>query len=79
MLQFMPTTGCHFPRNWHGNLPASSPRKRLPDDGWVELMVFYCEQAAGFAGDVGLGDGGYFDALVRMAWGMWLHCSRGAS
>ena len=29
-------------------------------------MVFYCERAAGFSNDVGLQDGGYFDALVRM-------------
>ena len=32
----------------------------------AELMVFYCEQAAGFSYDVGLDDGAYFDALVRM-------------
>ena len=32
----------------------------------VELMVFYCERAAGFSNDVGLQDEGYFDALVRM-------------
>ena len=31
-----------------------------------ELMVFYCEQAAGFCSDVGYQDDGYFDALVRM-------------
>ncbi len=35
-------------------------------DGVAELMVFYCEQAAGFAGEYGFEDGGYFDALVRM-------------
>lgn len=34
--------------------------------GLAELMVFYCEQAAGFSNDVGLQDAGYFDALVRM-------------
>ncbi len=34
--------------------------------GLAELMVFYCEQAAGFSDDVGLQDEGYFDALVRM-------------
>ncbi len=34
--------------------------------GLAELMVFYCEQAAGFSDDVGLQDAGYFDALVRM-------------
>lgn len=32
----------------------------------AELMVFYCEQAAGFSNDVGLQDEAYFDALVRM-------------
>ncbi|MGA8514778.1 MAG: hypothetical protein WB821_08395 [Burkholderiaceae bacterium] len=32
----------------------------------AELMVFYCEQAAGFASEVGLDDGSYYDALVRM-------------
>jgi hypothetical protein len=34
--------------------------------GLVELMLFYCEQAAGFADAVGLRDEGYLDALVRM-------------
>jgi hypothetical protein len=34
--------------------------------GLAELMVFYCECAAGFCADVGYQDGGYFDALVRM-------------
>ena len=34
--------------------------------GLAELMVFYCERAAGFSNDVGLQDEGYFDALVRM-------------
>ena len=34
--------------------------------GLAELMVFYCERAAGFSNDVGLQDDGYFDALVRM-------------
>ena len=31
-----------------------------------ELMVFYCERAAGFCNDLGNQDEGYFDALVRM-------------
>jgi hypothetical protein len=35
-------------------------------EGMAELMVFYCERAAGFSDDVGLQDAGYFDALVRM-------------
>lgn len=34
-------------------------------EGLVELMVFYCERAAGFSKEHGLQDGGYFDALVR--------------
>ncbi len=35
-------------------------------DGVAELMVFYCERAAGFGSEQGVQDGGYFDALVRM-------------
>jgi len=35
-------------------------------EGLAELMVFYCERAAGFSSDVGVQDEGYFDALVRM-------------
>ncbi|MEO6423307.1 MAG: hypothetical protein ABIR84_11700 [Candidatus Nitrotoga sp.] len=35
-------------------------------EGLAELMVFYCERAAGFSDDIGLQDEGYFDALVRM-------------
>ncbi|RFC39583.1 MAG: hypothetical protein DID89_2727547875 [Candidatus Nitrotoga sp. CP45] len=35
-------------------------------EGLAELMVFYCERAAGFSNDVGLQDEGYFDALVQM-------------
>ena len=34
--------------------------------GLAELMVFYCERAAGFCNDLGNQDEGYFDALVRM-------------
>lgn len=34
--------------------------------GLVELMVFYCERAAGFSNDVGLQDEAWFDALLRM-------------
>lgn len=34
--------------------------------GVTELMVFYCEQAAGYCQDVGYQDEGFFDALVRM-------------
>jgi hypothetical protein len=32
----------------------------------AELMVYYCECAAGFSSDVGLQNDAYFDALVRM-------------
>jgi hypothetical protein len=35
-------------------------------DGLAELMVFYCEEAAGFSYDVGLQDDAYFGALVWM-------------
>lgn len=35
-------------------------------EGLSELMVYYCEQGAGFSIEVGLQDEGYFDALVRM-------------
>ena len=35
-------------------------------EGVAELMVFYCEQAAGFCRDVTNDDARYFDGLVRM-------------
>ena len=35
-------------------------------EGVAELMVFFCERAAGFSREYGLQDAGYFDALVRM-------------
>jgi hypothetical protein len=42
-------------------------KKALGDpEGLAELMVFYCERAAGFCQDVCHDDAGYFDALVRM-------------
>jgi hypothetical protein len=45
----------------------SSYRKAVGEAaGLAELMVFYCERAAGFCSDIGYQDGGYFDALVRM-------------
>lgn len=34
--------------------------------GLAELMVFYCERAAGFSIDVGMDDENYLGALVRM-------------
>lgn len=45
----------------------SSYRKAVGElSGLAELMVFYCEPAAGFCNDVGYQDDGYFDALVGM-------------
>lgn len=35
-------------------------------EGLAELMVFYCERAAGFSNEFGMGDEGYYSALVRM-------------
>jgi hypothetical protein len=35
-------------------------------EGLAELMVFYCERAAGFSSDVGMQDEAWFDALLRM-------------
>ena len=47
---------------------ALSEYKRALGDaeGLAELMVFYCERAAGFSRDVSHDDAAYFDALVRM-------------
>jgi hypothetical protein len=45
----------------------SSYKKAVGDPaGLADLMVFYCECAAGFCNDVGYQDDSYFDALVRM-------------
>jgi hypothetical protein len=45
----------------------SSYKKAVGDPaGLAELMVFYCEQASGFASDLGYQDEGYLNALVRM-------------
>jgi hypothetical protein len=45
----------------------SDYRKAVGDpEGLAELMVFYCERAAGFSSDIANDDEGYFDALVRM-------------
>jgi hypothetical protein len=35
-------------------------------EGLAELMVFYCECAAGFSNSIGYEDGVYFDALMRI-------------
>ena len=34
--------------------------------GLAELMVSYCERAAGFCNNIGYQDNGYFDALLSM-------------
>jgi hypothetical protein len=45
----------------------ASYRKAVGDpSGLAELMVFYCERAAGFCSDIGHQDDGYFNALVLM-------------
>jgi hypothetical protein len=45
----------------------SDYKKAVGDsEGVAELMVFYCEQAAGFCDDICNDDEGYFNALVRM-------------
>ena len=45
----------------------SNYKKAVADPvGLAELMVFYCERAAGFCSDVGYQDDSYFNALVRM-------------
>jgi hypothetical protein len=47
---------------------AISDYKKAVGDpqGLAELMVLYCEQAAGFCSDIASDDEGYFNALVRM-------------
>ena len=47
--------------------PISDYKKAsgLPE-GVAELTVYYCEQPIGFGNEVGLDDGAYYDALVRM-------------
>lgn len=45
----------------------SSYRKAVGEPaGLAELMVYFCERAAGFSNDVGYQDESYFDALVNM-------------
>jgi len=47
---------------------AISDYKKAVGDpaGLTELMVFYCEHAAGYCRDIGFQEEGFFDALVRM-------------
>ena len=48
-------------------LAISHYKKAVGDPaGLTELMVFYCEQAAGYCQDIGYQNEGFFDALVRM-------------
>jgi len=45
----------------------SNYRKAVGEpSGLAELMVFYCERAAGFSSDIGMEDENYLSALVRM-------------
>ena len=45
----------------------SDYKKAVGDpEGLAELMVFYCERAAGFCSDIASDDEVYFNALVRM-------------
>jgi hypothetical protein len=45
----------------------SGYRKAVDDSaGLAELMVFYCECAAGYCRDVGYQDEGYFDSLLHV-------------
>jgi hypothetical protein len=45
----------------------SSYRKAVgAPEGLAELMVFFCENAAGFCSDIGMDDEAYYEALVRM-------------
>jgi hypothetical protein len=45
----------------------SNYKKAVGDPaGLADLMVFYCEQASGFASDLGYQDESYLNALVRM-------------
>jgi hypothetical protein len=47
---------------------AISQYKKAVGDpaGLTELMIFYCERAAGYCQDIGYQEDGFFDALLRM-------------
>jgi hypothetical protein len=50
-----------------GKQAISEYKKAVGDpEAVAELMVFFCEQAAGFSSDIYSDDEGYFNALVRM-------------
>src|ERR1700761_8438531 len=58
----------------HPEYSVSKAKKPISDyqkasglpEGVAELTVYYCEQAISFSHEVGLDDGVYYDALVRM-------------
>ena len=58
----------------HQEYSVSKAKKPISDykkasglpEGVAELTVYYCEQAISFSYEVGLDDGVYYDALVRM-------------
>ncbi len=55
------------------DISVSKAKKAISDykkavgqpEGLAELMVYYCEQAAGFSQDVGMAGESWFDALLR--------------
>jgi hypothetical protein len=63
-----------WPDAFRGSTSVVKAKKAISDyrkaigqpEGLAELMVFFCECAAGFGSAVALQDEGYFDALVRM-------------
>ena len=58
----------------HQEYSVSKAKKPISDykkasglpEGVAELTVYYCEKAISFSHEVGLDDGPYYDALVRM-------------
>jgi hypothetical protein len=58
----------------HQEYSVAKAKRRIADykkasglpEGIAELTVYYCEQAIRFSKEVGLDDGAYHDALVRM-------------
>ena len=58
----------------HQEYSVSKAKKPISDykkasglpEGVAELTVYYCEKAISFSHEVGLDDGAYYDALVRM-------------
>jgi hypothetical protein len=59
----------------HQEYSVAKAKRRIADykkasglpEGIAELTVYYCEQAIRFSKEVGLDDGAYHDALVRMS------------